>query len=146
MKLEWILLAEGIGQDARGAITMIGLNQNVLVAPALPALTKRALMAHLVDDDQPLKEGDVINFKLKAVSPTDEVISVQSGQGVIAPTIWPDLPHMLDFPMEMILNCQEYGTYRIEFEMKFPDGKTSQETVSLYVRQPPSLEGMGTGA
>ena len=38
MKLAWLVMAEGLAQDAEGALTGVGLERNVLVAQSLPTL------------------------------------------------------------------------------------------------------------
>lgn len=130
-----MILAEGLGQDSRGAITIIGVNQNVLEASSLPAVTKRAVLVHFVDDDHDLKIGDQLNFRIKVVSPSEEVINAQAAQANVGASRWPDLPLAIDFPIEIILNCPEYGSYRIELDAQFPEGVAFKESVVLYVKE-----------
>jgi hypothetical protein len=142
MKLEWIILAEGLGQDAKSAITAIGIGQNVLIAPTLPAVTKRAILAHFVidktdDDTEPLKEGDKLLFRVSFVSPSGKVIQAISAPATLAPMPWPDLPASIDMPAEMLLTCPEYGRYEIIIEADLPDGKTINGHLDFYVREAP---------
>lgn len=140
MRLDWMILAEGLGQDSRGAITIIGVNQNVFETPLLPGVTKRAVLVHFVDDDRDLKIGDQLNFRVRVVSPSEEVINAQGAQATVGPSRWPDLPLSIDFPIEIVMNCPEYGSYRIELDAQFPEGVTLKGSVILYVVEPSVAE------
>jgi hypothetical protein len=135
-----MILAEGLGQDSRGAITVIGVNQNVFETPSLPGITKRAVLVHLVDDDRDPKIGDQLNFRVRVVSPSEEVINAQGAQVAVGPPRWPNLPLSIDFPIEIVMNCPEYGPYRIELDAQFPEGVTFKGSVILYVMEPSIAE------
>lgn len=136
MRLEWMLLAEGLGQDSRGAVTAIGLNQNILLTPTLPVQTKRAIVLHLVDDHSAIKPGDKLVFRVSFVSPSGKVINAITSQASLTPGPWSDLPFTVDVPAEMTLLCSEYGTYEINAEVDSPAGETIGSQVALYVREP----------
>jgi hypothetical protein len=136
MKLEWMLLAEGLGQDSRGAVTAIGLNQNVLLTPTLPVQTKRAIVLHLVDDQSAIKSGDKLVLRVSFVSPSGKVINAITSQANLTPGPWLDLPFTIDVPAEMMLLCSEYGTYEINAEVELSAEETIGSQVALYVREP----------
>ncbi len=145
MKLEWIILAEGIGQDSRGAFTLIGINQNVLTIPRLPRATKRIVMPHLVVDEKEFKPGDSVAFKVSVISPSNEILSAHPGQIALGEVMWPDLPVALDLPVDVMLNCSEYGAYRVEVIAQL-GGDSVKSDVIIYVRQPtPEDRGGPTG-
>ena len=135
MKLEWVILAEGLGQDSKGAVTAIGLNQNILISPTLPASTKRAVLAHFVEDGTSLSAGQQFTFRISFISPSGKVISAQTGSAPLIVPPWADLPIAIDMPAEMMLNCSEYGTHRIEVSMELPDGDEIKGHVDFYVRE-----------
>ena len=138
MKLGWILLAEGLGQDAKGAVTAIGLNQNILITSTLPAQAKRAILAHFVEDGSTVKTGDQLMFRVSFVSPSGKVISAMNSPAILAPMPWSDLPVSIDLPAEMILSCSEYGAYEINVEVELSTGETVGGQEKFYVREPPS--------
>ena len=144
MKLDWIIIAEGIGRDAKGALTLIGLNQNVFVAPTLPAVTKRAVVAHFVDDGDTPKSGDILSFKLSVISPSGETVSAQQGQAAIGQALWPDPTPTFDLPAEITINCAEYGSYRLEVEVQFGASQGSGGSVNLYVKEPAADGAIGS--
>ena len=131
--MEWVLLADGVGQDSRGAVTAIGLNQDVLSFPSLPAAAKRAVVAHLTEGAGVLKAGDKFSVMFKVTSPSDKVIVAQSGQVVVGQVQWPDLPVSTSLPVELAINFSEYGTHRIEVTVQAPDGGELNGHVDFYV-------------
>jgi hypothetical protein len=136
VRIEWVLLAEGLGQDAKGAFTAIGLNQNILAAASLPTTTKRAVMAHLVADDEPLKAGDKITLRFSVTSPSSQTIAAQTIQGTAGQLPWPDLPATSDLPVELLLTFNEYGTHRFEVVVQTANGGESRGHVDFYVVTP----------
>lgn len=136
MKVEWILLAEGLGQDAKGAITVIGLNQNVLGAPSLPVTTKRAVVAHFVADKGSLAPGDKLTLRFSVTSPSGKVIAAQTAQATIGQLPWPDLPASSDLPVELGLTFYEYGTHRFEVAVQTADGQEVTGQIDFYVVTP----------
>ena len=147
MKIEWILLAEGLGQDAKGAFSAIGLNQNVLATPSLPATTKRAVVAHLVDTEGTLNSGDKITLRFSVSSPSGQVIAAQTIQAAIGPRPWPDLPLASDLPVELVLTFHQFGTHKFEVAVQTPDGVEIKESLDFYVLVPPapSVEHLAAG-
>ena len=137
MKLDWILLAEGLGQDAKGAFTAIGLNQNVLAAPSLPVATKRAMIVHLVADKGDLQPGDQLTLRFSVASPSGQIIAAQTAQAAVGTLQWPELPITSDFPVEMLLNFSEYGTHRFEVAIQVAGREEMRDGVDFYVVAPP---------
>jgi hypothetical protein len=139
VKIEWIALADGVGQDSRGAFTAIALNQNVFPTPTLPSAAKRAVIVHVAEEPGVLKPGDKFNILFNVFNPHGKVINAQSGQVAIGPVQWPNLPMTADLPAEMILNVSEYGTYRIEAAVQPMDGKEDSKSIEFYVVEAPSI-------
>jgi hypothetical protein len=137
VKIGWVLLAEGIGQDSKGVLTAIGLNQNVLATTTLPSVTKRAIVVHVVSDAHTLKMGDGFNVAFKVTNPQGKVITAQSGQVTVGKISWPGLPISFDMPVELVINVSEYGTYLIEATVQVADGPEMAEHVEFYVVNAP---------
>ncbi|SRR6266852_1624174 len=137
MKIGWVLLAEGIGQDSRAVLTAIGLNQNVLPTPTLPIVTKRAIVVHVVSDTDPLKLGDKFNVTFNITNPHGKIITAQNGQVTVGKVPWPDLPISFDLPVELVFNVSEYGTYLIEATVQVADGPEMSEHIEFYVVNAP---------
>jgi hypothetical protein len=136
VKLDWMLLAEGFGQDAKGAITAIGVNQNVVLAPSLPITTKRAVLVHIVDEAGSLKPGGKVHFSFSVHSPSGQVLLAQSGQLAVGEKVWQDLPASVDLPAEFTLTAYEYGVHRITAQINYDDIDGVEYSIPLYVHEP----------
>ncbi len=108
MKLDGVLLCEGVGQVARGAFTFIAVHQNVLVAESLPHVEKRTIVLLLSEDrpsDRPLANpSGTASFRV--LSP-DGTIPFAITQQVLA--------------AEVLVQAPEFGEYRIQCEITSPD-------------------------
>lgn len=140
MKLDWLIMAEGFGLDAGGVITLIGINQNVLIATSLPTITKRALVAHVVDDSGKLSEGSQVAAVFTATDPSGAVITRIEGKLVIRKRLLPDLPPTLDLPAEFRLTIKEFGAYTLGVEVSSADGTPATGSLTLHVMQRPAAE------
>jgi hypothetical protein len=134
MKLDWLIMAEGIGQDAAGVLTLIGINQNVLVTSALPAVTKRALVAHVLDDGSTLSEGAVLTAVFSATSPSGDVLASLEGKATVGRRRLSDHPVTLDLPAEVPLQITEYGTYMLGVRVSAANESVTGE-LALHVVQ-----------
>jgi hypothetical protein len=134
MKIEWVLLCEGIGQDAKGALTAIGLNQNVVIGTTLPAITKRGLIVHIGGVDL-VTESEVV-FHIDVIAPGGDTLLTQGGKIKIGEKVFPDLPTAFDIPTEFLLQLPSYGTYQVQATVGFPDGTELKESTELYLMKP----------
>src|SRR6266498_1458928 len=139
MNLEWILMAEGFGSGANGALTAIAVNQNVLTAETLPTTTKRGFLAHFVLDSSETEDLAAleITVSVQVVDPSGEIIigtSVPAKLPGASP--WPDLPVGVDVVVELPLRIREYGTHEIRISTQTPGSEKLQGSQYLYVREP----------
>jgi hypothetical protein len=138
VRLEWILMAEGFGSNASGALTAIALNQNVLVTPSLPVTTKRAILAHFVvegEEAHTLADQE-ITVSSQVIGPSNETVLASSLPGRFPRPAWPDLPVGLDIIFEFPLRITEYGTYEIRVSTRAISGDEIRGHINLHVRQP----------
>jgi hypothetical protein len=135
VKIEWIIIAEGIGSASNGAITAIGLNQVLIVAPSLPVTTKRAVMVHLVLDDDSLTNVE-LGLAIKVLSPSGQVLAAQTAPAIVGTPQWADLPITYDIFSEFPMRLSEYGTYVVNVEITRPDGSSTKGQANFYVREP----------
>jgi hypothetical protein len=136
MSIEWILLCEGLGTNATGNVTLIGVNTNIVVTPKLPAATKRAVFVHLTWPEQP--ETGAYSVDITVSDPTGNVLATQKTEFTVDGGLpWPDLPTSYDVPAEFLLPISKYGTYTIAATAAFADGSKEETSVNLYVVAPP---------
>jgi hypothetical protein len=131
VKIEWALQAEGLGQDARGAFTIIGVNQNVLTVSSLPARTKRAIVLHIIE----VEAGESLSLSVSMKDPDGVVVLAQSADMTPGEFLYTDIPTAFDVPAEMVISVEKWGTYTFEAVVQGRNGGTSAATLSLYVRQ-----------
>jgi hypothetical protein len=138
VKISWLILAEGLATDAKGAYTLVGINQNILFTPTVPAQTKRAIIAHLTgtneDAEQKMKEA---SFTFSVLSPSNVTLSATSGQAVGTAFPFPELPATVDIAANFMVPISEFGEYQICLEVRFGDGEVAKAAESLYVMRPP---------
>ena len=137
MKLEWAFLAEGVGRDSRGVITVIGLNQNVLIPLELPTKTTRVMILHLTD----VEPEQTLGFTMKVTDPAGEPLAIHGGEMKIGQPQFPDLPIAADIPVDLVISAASYGTYTVEVEFKEPGGETQSISEQLFVMRSPAEGG-----
>jgi hypothetical protein len=136
--LEWLVLAEGLAQDAKGAFTLVSVNQNILGAEGLPTMTKRAVLAHLsVDADEEIAAG-TYTFSFQVASPSGRVLHASNGAVELIQPRFPDLPGTFDIPAEAVLRITEYGAHTFAFEVSGPSGESASAEVLLHVIEQPA--------
>jgi len=137
MNIGWVLLAEGVTLDARGAVTAVGLSQNIFPAASLPVITKRALVTHVVEEPGIIQSNSNFTISIQVKDPRDNVIVAQTAAVAIGHVPWPLLPAVTDLPLELALNLSEYGTYRFDVQVQPPGGGApASGSVEMYVVRP----------
>ena len=135
MKIEWIILAEGLGTASNGAVTAIGVNQNLIVTPSLPATTKRAILAHVTADEGTLA-GFEFGVSITVLGPSGQAIVTQTGMAKAGTPLRPDLPVSVDVFTEFPVTLQEYGTHVVQVRVSALDGAEEMGGVNFYVLAP----------
>lgn len=139
MKLEWIILAEGFGTNSNGAVTAIGINQRVVIAPGLPADTKRGVIAHFSTDGE-LAVGDEIEVSVSVTDPAGNPVMAMTAPARPNPTPhWPGVPGGVDIFLEIPLRLAAYGKYEVTLSLTPPGGEKVTGHVPLYVAEPPLM-------
>ena len=135
MRIEWVILAEGFGMASSGALTAIGLNQNLIIATTLPTMAKRAVLAHVTAGDGSLADSE-LGVAIEVIAPSGQRLVNQTGVAKAGPPLWPDLPVSVDIFTEFPVDLHEYGTYSIAVKITGPDGTEATGEVSFHVHAP----------
>lgn len=131
MKLKYVVLAEGMAQDARGALTVLGLNQNVQVVTELPVPTKRAIIAYLDMTDAEFTDGPfAITFSV--ISPSGKTVMANSSQGTFQPHPW-KIPPTVTVMGEFSFPVDELGEYELRVSVRSDKDDGAEGRVGLYV-------------
>lgn len=140
MRLEWILLAEGVGTNAVGSVSAISINSNVLATPSVPVQTKRVVIAHFVGEpgESAHLVGQDVTVTARVLSPSGDAVLAQSVTGKFGAPIWPELPSGLDIAIELPLRITEYGAHDIVVSAQADGGAAMEGRTQLHVMAPPA--------
>ena len=134
MRIEWFGIAEASARDARGAMTLVGVDQNIIVAPTLPMTVPRSFVL-LIDDEgetPPVGTGGTLEFMAEAPSGRP-VLAIGAQRLQVGEKQWPNLPGGIKLGFEVPLSVNEYGTHKMRVRVTFDDGTTLEQEKSVYV-------------
>jgi hypothetical protein len=140
VNIDWIILAEGFGTAANGAVTVIGINQQVIIAPSLPTTTKRGVLAHFSSDSNDTLIGPELDVTISVNDPNGRPLITQTAPARMnTERQWPELPVGLDIYLELPLRLSEYGSYEISLSLKQPGADPITGVAPFYVKKPPAV-------
>jgi hypothetical protein len=133
VRIEWFGLAEAAVEDGRGALALVGLNLNVVVAQRLPVAFRRAVVLIITDDERTLTPGEemAINFSIEDAN--GKVIEATGVRFGIGDQPNPEYPGSVQLAATIASDAKEYGALTIRAEATLPDGSTLTATKDLYV-------------
>jgi hypothetical protein len=137
MRVEWIIIAEGFGTNSNGAVTAIGINQRVVIAPTLPTTTKRGVIAHFSSDSH-VEIDREFEVSLNVADPAGDLIVAMTSPAKFSPIQkWPGVPEGIDIFLEIPLRLATPGEYRVSLSLTPPGEERITGHVPLYVIQGP---------
>jgi len=138
LRVEWLGLAEGSTQDARGALALVGVNQNVIQAPNLPHTMKEVFVLYVADDDgNTLTEGTDVTVDFRVESPNGTILSAARSAAKLTQKSFSSVPAVyLQFVAESLLRFEDYGMYTVRCTVETADGHSASEEKRLYVIEP----------
>ena len=153
LAIDWLGIAEGSASDARGAVTLVGVGQTVVIAPSLPHKEARAVMVVVLDDDgSVLVDPDSpVALTLEIRSPSDKLLLATtqtfSTRQAINPAAIPEGVPTRGFQLVMSLNLEftEYGPHTIKVSISVADNDSVERIRRLYV-VPPAPAGQALAA
>jgi hypothetical protein len=140
VNLQWALMAEGVTADARGALTVVGVSQTALVAPALPAQAKRAIVALITGENKEFVPGRQFTFSVSVTGPSGKTLSGLSGAGALPPLVYPDLPAALNVAAEAAFTVTEYGKHVIKLVVQIGEDSELEAEMDFYAAKPPAAQ------
>jgi hypothetical protein len=136
MRFEWLGIAEASAVDARGAVALIGLNQNIEIASVVPAMVRRTVMVYAVDDpDEDRPPGSTIHVTIGIASPSGETAR-QEFELVTQPKNFPELPGAIQVATEFVFRAPEHGTYRVSAVIEPSAEERLEREIEFHVVQP----------
>jgi hypothetical protein len=145
LRLEWLGIAEGSANDARGALALVGVNQDVIPAPSLPHVQREVLIVHVADDDGDIfTEGTNVYVEIRVDSPTGRTLSSSRSSVSLGKKQYPTIPAThLQVLAEVMMRFDEYGTYVITCNVEAPEEQRIQGQKRIYVVDPKTAQADG---
>jgi hypothetical protein len=142
LRLEWLGIAEGSANDARGALALLGVNQDVIAAPSLPHVQREVLIVHVADDDGDiLTEGTNLYVELKVDSPSGRTLSSSRSSVTLGKKQYPTIPAThIQVLAEVMMRFEEYGSYTVTCNVEAPEDQRIQGRKKIYVVDPSTAQ------
>jgi hypothetical protein len=128
LHLEWLGIVEGAVFDSRRALTLVGINQNVLYIDDFPTPWQTNIVVMGADDVEDHSAGSnsgTISIEIR--DPSDGRISSTSNK-VVLERVHKEIPGSVVAVALVGLQLTRHGRYRITAELK-PDKETELSSV-----------------
>jgi hypothetical protein len=111
-----IVFAEGVASDARGALTLVGVNRSITVARTLPARLARTvfLLAQFVDAGPGLEA----HIDVDMTEPNGDTVFHESGVLTLGEKRYPELPGSIEIAIPIDVAAAEYGAYNVQAKLR----------------------------
>jgi hypothetical protein len=141
---DWLGIAEGSTNDARGALTLVGVGQNVMATAEFPHREQRVLIVTVLDEEgTELGQDAAFGITLEITSPSGRVLiathqTLTTAQASNPVGIPPDVPGR-GFQIMWSLNLEvtEYGPHIVRVEIEIPNQEPLSRSRKIYVVPPP---------
>jgi hypothetical protein len=136
MKIDFLIMGEGVVQDASGGFSMVRIGADILQPASLPASTKRSVLLGLrEEEDSPILVGTSSRIELRVTAPSGKIVAVATNTFVIGNKAFSEVPGTALIPADFQILVEETGRYVIRAELSQPD--TEVETAERYVHVVP---------
>lgn len=144
LSIDWLGIAEASASDARGALTLIGVGQNVIVAPSFPHREQRVLVVTALDDDGSELKGaeSSVSLGLEIKAPSGKTLLANTQVVPLAqasnPSMIPADVEARGFQLVLTLNLEvtEFGAHTIRVVVTVDDVEAERQR-RIYVVKPP---------
>jgi hypothetical protein len=144
--LDVVILAEAAAVDGRGALTLVGVNQRVLVPATIPFNIRQRIIGTLTDE---LPESAGHEFgeipdgmvSVRVIDPTGDTTFSASEEVALPESApvkkrWVDLPLTANLIVDIDIKGDSYGVYVIEVTYKPVDAEEETRRFPLYIVPP----------
>jgi hypothetical protein len=144
VSFDWLGIAEGSTNDARGALTLVGVGQNVMAAVEFPHREQRVLIVTVLDEDgTDLGQDATFGMTFDITAPSGRVLianhqTLTTAQASNPAGIPPDIPARgIQLVWNLNLEVTEYGPHTVRVEIEIPGQEPLSRTRKIYVVAPP---------
>ncbi|MGW2333974.1 DUF6941 family protein [Streptomyces sp. NPDC001685] len=133
MKIDHVLLAEGVVGDIRGALTLVGYNQRVINSPNLPFSFKQTLVVSLTGKaDESVSAQLTINLVTPeggSVFAFTQNVQMTAPGSKIAPSI-------TNIAMDIPFSGVSYGVYRLNVLWRQVGEDVDEREIEVFIVDP----------
>lgn len=139
MRCDLFVLAEGVTADARGALTMVGVNQRVIVAGSLPFSVRQKIVISLTDemqgphghDFEELPDGDL---SIRVTDPSgDPQFAISQGFKMPQENLPEQGPKIANIVADVVVSGTTFGEYTVAATFRTADGGEVAKNFPIYV-------------
>jgi hypothetical protein len=128
LQIEWLGIAEGAVFDSRRALTLVGINQNLLYIDDFPSSWQTTIVVMAAEDGENLPDSPSSgSISIEIKDPTNGRVSSTSIKAVFERR-HKDLPGSVVAVALVNFQLTRHGRYRISAELT-PDGSTEPSSV-----------------
>jgi hypothetical protein len=134
VRIEALVMGEGLAQDADGLFTMVRIGQNIFAPAALPAQTKRSFLLLLVEDEAGENlEGETLEVSYQFLDPGGVVTLAQSVSLQVGEKRFKDLRAASWIPCDVMLSVSSRGTHSFEAVLRRGLDELDRKSTNLHV-------------
>lgn len=138
LTVDLAILAEGATNDARGSLTLVGVNPTVFVAEELPAQFVPVFVVNVIDGNEAKPEsltpGAKVSARIEVQGPDGEVLFVAPLRQVVSPQPSPDVPPRMQVLAQVPFTASKPGPYRFSARIEAHDDSESEPAEVTAVR------------
>lgn len=135
LTIDLFVMCEGAATDARGALTLVGIGQNVVQTEELPARTSRTFAALVSEDDETeriLVPGNSVEVNIRVVDPDGKSAGAVGQSLVVGEPTWPHIPSGVGAVAGLSLQLGVPGKYEARLKVVCGEAEATA-THALYV-------------
>ncbi|MFE6091182.1 hypothetical protein ACFQ7M_04235 [Streptomyces massasporeus] len=136
MNIDYVLLAEGVTADIRGAMTLVGYNQRVVNSPTLPFSFKQTLVVSLSGE---MTKGAQAQLSVNLNTPEGgSAFAFTQPVQVPSPTL-KGIPASTNIAMDIPFTGVSYGAYKLKVAWREAGQEAEERELELFVVNPAEL-------
>lgn len=135
MRIDWLIPAEGVTADSRGAMAVVGFNQHVLTPDRFPFSTKGVVVGQISGDGEDALRADRrLFFQFVVQDPDGTTLFATNGETVLGPKPHPNGPSLISVSLDYQVTVSKPGEHRLCLRMTTEEGDAAEGGTSLWVQ------------
>jgi hypothetical protein len=140
IRIEWLGVAEGASNDARGALTLVGINRPITISPSLPAEIRASVVLVIELDPERMSDVGDVSVVIALTAPSGDEVFRGEGLMTIGAFRYTEIPGTLELAFPMLAPASEYGVYHLAATVESSIGSAAAEKSLLVVNTRAEIE------